>query len=131
MAAALVAWLLVVGDVLGFAHQAAEAHAVCAEHGELVHADATHGESIAELREIVAHPEVSSAPGLPHEGEHGLADHCRACAAAHDPATVAVADRVHERVLAIAAPRIEAPLAADVPRPAVYRAAPKTSPPVA
>jgi hypothetical protein len=131
IAAALVAWLLVVGDFLGFAHQAAEAHAVCAEHGELVHAEGTHGESISELREVRAEPELSRGPEAPHGDEHGADDHCRACAAAHDPVTVAVADRAPESIAEIERAPIAAPVAAEVPARAVYRAAPKTSPPVA
>lgn len=131
IAAALLAWLLVVGDLLGFAHQAGEAHAVCAEHGELVHVEGTHGESIAELRDVEAESELSRAPLQPHDDEHGMADHCRACAAAHDPVTVAVSDRGPERAAEVELARVEAPIVRDVPRPAVYRAAPKTSPPVA
>jgi hypothetical protein len=131
MAAALVAWLLVASDLLGYAHQAAEVHAVCAEHGELVHADATHGESIPELRDIAPDAEVADAPGVPHDDEHGVADHCRACAAAHDPVTVAVTERAPELAVRMASPVVTAPVTSDVPRPALYRAAPKTSPPVA
>lgn len=131
MAAAFVAWLLVASDLLGYAHQAAEVHAVCAEHGELVHADATHGESIGELRDVAPDAEVTDAPGVPHEDEHGIADHCQACAAAHDPVTVAVTERAPELTVSLASSVAAAPVTSDVPRPALYRAAPKTSPPVA
>lgn len=131
MAAALVAWLLVMGDVLGFVHQAAEAHAVCAEHGELVHTGDAHAGALAEPRDPGVGAEASAAPGTPHGGEHEAADHCRACASAHDPVALAVADRVPDGVIEESFASLASPVEIEVSGRAVHRVAPKTSPPVA
>lgn len=66
--AAALTMLFVVGQGLSFAHRLVEQHAICAEHGEVIHVQSGSGEP-AEARE------VSAAPALDGEGGHA---HCLA-----------------------------------------------------
>lgn len=117
--AALLVTAFLGGQLIGLVHQSTERHAVCPEHGELIHDRAVAGPAAAR---------GSEARGLPESPRHE-----------HDPCELAVAsrERVHRPP---AAPLCLTP---DLPRRqpappsaregsaslALYRTAPKTSPP--
>jgi hypothetical protein len=118
-AAALFAFL--VAGEHGFAslHQALTAHEVCAEHGELVHADSLHSASVP--RGVV--PAVDVAAEV--EAEH---HHCGAVPAAPTRAPVVSAATECFAALPAVVPTSASPLAM-VPAADVLAFAPKQSPP--
>jgi hypothetical protein len=121
--AALVVWLAALGHLTGLAHFALISHHVCAEHGELTHAeegDHAHARG--------ASPEAPSPAFAPStEDEH---EHCSVLARRDERATLT------RSVAAVAAPGAAEPSpppsSEALPRPGaeLFRLAPKTSPPV-
>lgn len=118
--AALAALLIGSEHSLASLHQALTAHAVCAEHGELVHADSAHGEALSRA----AVPAVE--PGASAEAEH---HHCGTVPAAPLRAPAATAATVHVSTPYVAIEPARAPKT-FVPAPDVLGFAPKLSPPV-
>lgn len=122
MHAALIALVFVLTSLAGMAHEAATQHVRCAEHGELV--DAAGPPALAARDTLL----TVASRGAPSEPVHGH-DHCAF-------AQTTRASRLDLRppgVAPIAVAVVELP-AALPPRPvhagvAVFRAAPKTSPP--
>jgi len=117
--AALTALGFVLASLLGTIHEARTRHVVCAAHGELIHADVT-----ARVADT-AHSVLSALPGAPSHGD----EHCSLASATHQ-------SRVAPRapVLAVATAALDphvalAPRAVALPSAALYRTAPKTSPP--
>lgn len=122
---AIVAVLFLCSDLLAFVHQADGEHVVCAEHGELVHAEG------ASERVAMAGDSGHALEAVPpHEDREDADEHCRSCAASLDAPTVPVAAVLPRAVL----PGVHEPnpLAAwpDTAR-GVLHLAPKTSPPSA
>lgn len=117
--AALTAMAFVIAGVFSLVHEATTAHVRCAEHGEVtdvdpgVHAAAAQGET----------PVAEGQPQSEHGHEHCL-QQCAVHAAAAQPAPAITAIAVVTDHVAIAE------LPAVAARDALYRTAPKTSPPV-
>jgi len=125
--------LFLVGQLGGFVHQATVVHARCIEHGDLVHA----GGAGQAKQDVAREPWVDerARDGTPAEvrRSHGASGH------GHDHCLIAFASR--ERVspldsiaLVASAPPLtdtsSVSLAAEfAPVTALYRTAPKTSPP--
>jgi hypothetical protein len=82
---ASVAVACVLAQLAGVAHLLLVRHATCAEHGEIVHLDATHGDAGEDAP--TGHAALRAADGLGEAHEH---DHCvvasgrRAVAGKHD-----------------------------------------------
>jgi len=120
--AALTAAAFVLTSLLGVIHEAATRHVVCAAHGELMHADMP----TTRVAEVLQHGSV--ARDLPASESHGH-EHCALASALRQ-------SRIAPRASVIAAPVATthpvtttlAPTARAV-RIALYRTAPKTSPP--
>lgn len=116
----LVACAVLAAQVAGLAHLILERHAVCSEHGEVVHATDPAKET---------QPPAGGAPRAP-QGKHGH-EHC---------AIVLLGEK--RVALVEPAPAAPAPAVLDAPRPseaprapftrlALYRLAPSHSPPAA
>ena len=117
------ALLLALADLMGFAHQAAEQHAVCAEHGELIHA--------GEAQDAVAPSGASSLTAPDPAGEnHDGDDHCRLCPGTleRDAVVAASSDGLPP---AVSLPTALPPTTAYHTGTSVLTHAPKTSPPTA
>jgi hypothetical protein len=116
--AAFAAWLLVASIVLIGWHRATVLHGKCLEHGEEVHL-----EKLAD-RAPAASDSVAPSNWLQVEGD----SHCEILATAHTPLAAAHAPVAHHVVVVTIADAppiaIATPIAA-----ALYRLAPKTSPP--
>jgi hypothetical protein len=120
--AALTALAFVLASLFGILHEAATAHVRCAEHGELIHRDATvastdgsaHAQFLDGLR-------AEAVPG--HE-------HCSLVSATREsrlvPRPPAIAS---SPVASAAAPVVTSPRAVPARAGSLYRTAPKTSPP--
>lgn len=134
---ALVAVFLL-GQLGGLIHQATVAHARCAEHGELVHADAGEGGAAGatglagRVVQLAASSDSGSAPQAMRESGAGLRhrhDHCMVPFGSHERAT----GRSSSVALAgddPAPPRSAIPVVLDRgSRFELFRVAPKTSPP--
>jgi hypothetical protein len=126
---------LLVGKVATFVHQAAVTHARCAEHGELVHGEETAAAGgLAGWYQAMRH-QAADLGADPADELRGLAagddhdhDHCWATSAAR------IRTAQGDRSGALAAPP-EAAAAVGADRiqltcGALYRTAPKTSPPI-
>jgi|SRR3954469_5344108 hypothetical protein len=122
VAAALTALAFVIAGLLGASHEATTRHVRCAEHGELIHsAIAAGAQLIAPQRDSV----VQSIPtATQHEHEHCL------LASASRALTVASRPPVLIAMPVVATALARAPTAHDLSAAAIYRTAPKTSPPV-
>ena len=118
--AALTALTFVVAGVFSLVHEATTAHVRCGEHGELTHVDPG-------VHTTATHGETPVAEGQPPASTHAH-EHCMFQGAAHSvppqPAPAITAIPVATDHLAIA------DLPAVAARDALYRIAPKTSPPV-
>jgi hypothetical protein len=118
--AVLTALAFVVSGLIGLHHEATTAHAQC-EHGELVHGTvASSGLAAATNPNTVARGLPASTQG--HE-------HCELTSATRPPSLDARAQACATIVLADRDAAIAAPHVAVVHRSALYRTAPKTSPP--
>jgi len=118
--AALTALAFALASLLGVIHEATTRHVVCAAHGELIHADAPAKVAKATPQDVV----TARAPTTTHGDDH--------CALAQALRQSRVAPRVP--VLAAVVASVD-DVVALAPRPAasvtsaLYRTAPKTSPP--
>jgi hypothetical protein len=133
-AAVLLIAVLALGQLGAFLH-ATTLHARCPEHGELVHgaaaagADPGVGRGVAAwLAELSRTDDADGMRGLPDAGNHEH-EHCLATCATRERATApagagATAERMAAREVASIA-HVERAVAR-----ALYRTAPKTSPPV-
>jgi len=123
--AAVLASLLVAGQLASATHLLLVRHAVCPLDGELVHTDEAAGQHDTHARNGRS-PGASAAEG--QEAHHGH-EHCILAAHRRDPATL------HDRVVELRTPprAILATLSVDgtttAARIAVHRLAPKQSPP--
>jgi hypothetical protein len=119
--AALTALAFVLASLFGILHEAATTHVRCAEHGELIHRDATvastdgsaHAQVLGELR-------AEAVPG--HE-------HCSLVSATRESRLVPRPPPILSAPVASAAPVAVAPRAVPARGDSLYLTAPKTSPP--
>jgi len=119
--AALTALAFVLASLFGILHEAATAHARCAEHGELIHRDATvastegptNAATLGELR-------TEAIPG--HE-------HCSLTSATRESRLVPRPPAIAPAPVASSAVVAATPRAVPARGGALYRTAPKTSPP--
>jgi hypothetical protein len=131
----LVAIVFLVGDLLGFMHQSAQVHVVCPEHGELIHGEASeHRGSFEKRPDILASasrmPMAAPEPAPRRDRRHDGDDHCPLCPSAHDPLCHHLADAARTVAITEGGERLAARASSAV-AVAVYRTAPKTSPPLA
>jgi GMP synthase PP-ATPase subunit len=118
--AALAALVLVVGQLVAFAHQAATRHVECAAHGEQLEAA-----NVAEALHACADDHLVGVDG--DNGEHH--EDCVVLRALHQSNSVPHAWAA-PHVLALESLVIEPAQHANAVIRALYRIAPKTSPPV-
>lgn len=121
MLAALTMLAFVVSSLIGIVHEATTKHVRCAEHGELIHGDATTKTGAPALDPVARERPPAATRG--HE-------HCSLMSAMREsrvvsPAPAIVPAPVAIRDLAVGMPRVVSARGADL-----YRTAPKTSPPV-
>lgn len=121
MHAALTALAFVLASLLGIVHEAATTHVRCAEHGELIHHDATVASTGGADRDTTVSDPVAAA--LQSHEHCALASVTRESRLVPRPPAIASAQVAIAR-LARSAPRAVAARAGDL-----YRTAPKTSPP--
>lgn len=126
LSAALSLFVYVGAALLSLAHLAEASHARCPEHGEIVHVDeAALAPSLAEAPQS----EDGLAPA-PAPGDEHAHDHCVVCTTERAKALEDRHAPLEMRALAAAAapraPFVRIPVLA-----ALYRVAPKTSPPAA
>lgn len=128
---AAVALLLAVGPVLGALHFATAGHVACPEDGELIDAAPAAVQASGNSVQISAESRLIARESGPAGGDHsGLHAHCAIALQAHVRARAASTTRVGGSV---AGPPAAAPVMPDPPRLAslaVYRLAPKASPPL-
>ncbi|MCA9667138.1 MAG: hypothetical protein KC503_16180 [Myxococcales bacterium] len=121
-AACVCALLLVGSQLAGLAHRAFVEHRRCAEHGKLVHADDGH-DAAGPRADRADHARLAERPSASAEHEH---DHCQLTAPARATVTRAAPKLARTEPPSRAqAPPVVAPLA----QLALWRRAPKTSPP--
>lgn len=123
MAAVLGVLVLFLGPLAGHHHQAVQAHAVC-EHGAEIHVDAAGAPAPADTGGV---SEVRARGELPEDAHEGDHHHCAAAAsvAAGPPAQAGAA------AATMVSAELAPPRVATVTRAtALFRLAPKTSPPV-
>jgi len=126
--AVLIASLVVLGQVSGSAHLLFSRHAICLEHGEIIHLDeeissATPVAPVAKSRSAAS--VASSADVRSAEYSH---DHCLLVSQRRERATLSPP----QISLCAASLSVGVSLPQDVPRPpwvALFRLAPKNSPP--
>ncbi|CAN5915714.1 hypothetical protein BH11MYX3_BH11MYX3_08880 [soil metagenome] len=121
VAAAIAALALVMAGLLGVAHEATTRHVRCAEHGELIHSATVTG-----VR-LVASDTGSLVDSLPTTETHDH-EHCL-LAAASRALTLESRPLVLTQIPVVASALAVAPAADARPGYALYRTAPKTSPP--
>lgn len=119
--AALLALAFALASLLGMAHEATTRHATCAEHGELVHAPARVARS---ERTTAASALRGAAPAALHGHDH-CSINATTRASSHDLRRPAIARGPLAARDIARAPRTDA----LAPSLALYRTAPKTSPP--
>ena len=119
--AALTALAFVLASLIGLVHEATTRHVRCAEHGELIHGNATAANTADPARDTVVR-ELPAAASHDHE-------HCSLTSAMREsrvvpraPVIVPVTVPIGE--LAVALPRVVAARGGGL-----FRTAPKTSPP--
>ena len=127
-----VALLMAVGPLLGALHVATAGHVACPEDGELIDAAPAALQASGNPIQIAAESRVTARESGPLSSDHSrLHDHCAIALQAHIRARSASTTRVAGSV---AGPPAVAPVMPDPPRLAslaVYRLAPKASPPLA
>ena len=116
--AAFTALTFVIAGVFSLVHEATTTHVRCAEHGEITHVDpGVHGAAVQGDT-----PVAEGQPPIGHSHEHCLLQ-CAAHAAPPQPApAITVVPVATEHVAIAIVPAVAA-------RDALYRTAPKTSPP--
>lgn len=121
MQAALTALAFILASLFGILHEAATAHVRCAEHGELIHRDATvastDGSAHTQLRGELR---AEAVPG--HE-------HCSLVSATRESRLVPRPPAILSGPVTSAAPVATPPRAVPAHAGSLYRTAPKTSPP--
>jgi len=126
--------LCLVGQLFSFAHLGLVRHVTCPEHGELVHADgdaldAAAGAARSQRSQLSedALPSYGDVPSLPsgHGHDHCLVTTLRRDHLAHQPSHAAVVAQPEQSIASHAGG--DEPSAAF----ALFRLAPKNSPPVA
>lgn len=119
--AALTALAFVLASLFGILHEAATSHVRCAQHGELIHRDATvantegTGPDVA-LRDL----QVEARPG--HE-------HCALTSTTRESRLVPRPPAMAPAPVAVSRRSATTPRAMPAPGAGLYRTAPKTSPP--
>lgn len=127
--AALIASLVVLGHISASAHLLFSRHAICPEHGEIIHLDEE--TSSATLVTPVAKTDSAASFSSRTDGQSAghSHDHCLLISHRRERATLSLS----QISLCVATPRVGgAYLPQDVPRPpsiAIFRLAPKNSPP--
>jgi hypothetical protein len=119
--AATTAWLLVASILLVGWHRAHVVHGVCAEHGEEIHYERVAGAHAATGSDVASLTDVG---WIASDGD----SHCEILATAHTPHQASVAPTHHHVVVAAVDPTPPW-LTPAPPALALYRLAPKTSPP--
>ena len=117
--AALSALVFVVASWIGMVHEATTRHVQCAEHGELVDAP-----SAAPRRE---HTAAVRNAGLPAAHGH---EHCSLMSATRASRIASRPPALHSALIAISDVAAVLPSGGTARANALYRTAPKTSPPV-
>ena len=122
-----VACAVLLGQLAGLAHQLVVRHTACAEHGELLHAGDTSSERrLAPASDAALTARATDAFSSSDDGhDHCLVASHRSAYRAPPAAVAPASDRDGAVPLAVVAP--------DAPRPAavaVFRTAPKNSPPL-
>jgi hypothetical protein len=127
-AVALMAGFFLAAQVAISVHTATVVHAVCPEHGELIHL-AGHADADSALRAAADHRPAGLEPEAPVSGEH-LHDICFVCTAQR--AAMALTTPLALRWREVLVERAHAPpaYAAEIPPSPRYLFAPKQSPPV-
>ena len=111
-----------VASLLGVLHEATTIHVRCAEHGELIHRDATIANTASADREAVVRDlRVETKPS--HE-------HCSLTSATRDSRLVPRPPAIVSAPVIISSFAIAGPLVAVARGGDLYRTAPKTSPPI-
>jgi len=120
--AALTALAFVFASLLGVLHEATTIHVRCAEHGELIHRDATIANTASADRDAVVRDlRVETKPS--HE-------HCSLTSSTRDSRLVPRPPAIVSAPVIISSFAIAGPLVAVARGGDLYRTAPKTSPPV-
>jgi hypothetical protein len=121
--------LWTVAQLGGQLHRLEQPHAVCAEHGEQVHAPGPGVAAGPVARAAEPGAELSGSPPIPGSQADGHHDHCSIGAPlSPEPPAVTVAFGQPGHALAAAT---TAPVGVELSGPAVFVIAPKTSPPSA
>lgn len=119
--AALTALAFVFASLLGVLHEATTIHVRCAEHGELIHRDAT-----------IANTAGAAGDTVLRDGRAGAApshEHCTLTSATRESRLVPRSPAVVSVPVAISKLVAPVPRATAARGAALYRTAPKTSPP--
>ncbi|HEX4423333.1 MAG TPA: hypothetical protein VH165_35735 [Kofleriaceae bacterium] len=126
--AALTALVFVLSGVIGMVHEATTRHVRCEEHGELVDVNVA---SIANApaRSAAAESADSTLRDAAPAAMHGH-EHCSLTGAMRDARAELRTTATVAAPIAIADIATTAPRAIAAPHDALYRTAPKTSPPV-
>jgi hypothetical protein len=120
--AALTALAFVLASLLGVVHEATTIHVRCAEHGELIHRDATLATTASADRDAVVR-DLRAETKPSHE-------HCSLTSSTRDSRLVPRPPAIASAPVAISRFAIAGPLVAVARAGALYRTAPKTSPPI-
>lgn len=130
--AGFAAFVLVACTLLVGWHEATVMHGVCAEHGDELHLDVItigDGGTVAggdhERAEASDSDQIESSTWVPVDGDH----HCVIAATSRDPITTAAGHDV-AAAADLSEPTSLPPALAGPAAVAIYRLAPKTSPPV-
>jgi len=122
--AALLAIAFVLSSLAGLAHESTTRHVQCAEHGEQIHSDAL-AVSAGTLDARDAAPAVQRQPATAIHGH----EHCLMASATRASRIAPTPPSIGATLVASAAPPAILPRADVVRDVALYRTAPKTSPP--
>jgi hypothetical protein len=119
--AALTALAFVLAGLFGIFHEAATTHVRCAEHGELIHRDATGANPERADRDTVL-DDLRAEAVASHE-------HCTLTSATRESRLVPRPPAMAPAPVAVSCRSAATPRAMPVPGAGLYRTAPKTSPP--
>jgi hypothetical protein len=120
VSAAALAAFIAGAQLLAVAHMSVVVHAVCAEHGELVHAAGPEAEQLS----AAADRELHAAPAA--DGGH---EHCAVAACRRQPVELSERFSTEAVVAAVAEPIADTGADVFISRLRLLQAAPKASPP--
>lgn len=122
MQAALTALAFVFASLFGVLHEATTIHVRCAEHGELIHRDATIANAASAGRDAVVRDlRAETKPG--HE-------HCSLTSSTRESQLVPRPPAIVSAPVIVSGLTVAGPLVESAHGGGLYRTAPKTSPPV-